>query len=168
VPAGGAVSQINLTCSISGQLTIRDGMRPVSFSSSTPTGCLDVAGYSYGGTNKVLAFTSDGSLQVLEAPSYGQPLDDPFVPDLPFTGQQVHVGYDYRYNEHGDDLPRPPTVCFHGIHGGYSATTRWSSCIQSTCASGITEWNGGSPSTVSFACSLHEGVELCPCAAGAP
>jgi hypothetical protein len=167
VPAGGAVSQINLTCSIAGQLTVRDGMRPVSFSETSPTGCLDVAGYSYGGTNKVLAFTSDGHLQVLESPSYGEPLGAPFVPDLSHEGDQIHVGYDYRYNERGDDLPAPPSVSFQGIYGGYPATTRWNACVQATCASGITQWVGGSPSTTLFTASLHVGVELCPCPTGA-
>jgi hypothetical protein len=153
---------------MAGQLVVRDGMAPVVFSTASPAGCLDVAGYTYGGSAKVLAFTSDGQLQVLDTPSYGEPLGEPFVPDLSYDGDQIHVGYDYRYNEHGDELPDPPSVCFQGIHGGYPVTTRWNACVQATCSSGITEWSGGSPATTSFACSLHEGIELCPCVAGAP
>jgi hypothetical protein len=168
VPAGGAIAQVNLTCSVSGQLTVRDGMQPVSFASSTPSGCLDVAGYSYGGANKVIALTSAGHLEVLESPSYGQPLDSAFVPDLPYEGSEVHVGYDYRYNERGDVLPDPPLVCFNGIYGGYAATAHWPACVQKTCASGITEWSGGTPSTTSFSCALHMGIELCSCITGAP
>ena len=166
VPPGGAVSQINLTCSVSGQLTVRDGMQPVSFTETSPTGCLDVAGYSYGGATKVLAFTSDGALRVLSAPSYGEPLDLPFVPDLTYEGSQTHVGYDYRYNERGDQLPPSPSQLFNGVYGGYATTQNWPVCIQQACTSGITEWNGGAPGTSSFAAVLNYGEELCPCQEG--
>lgn len=163
VPPGGAVSQVNLSCSVAGQLTIRDGMRPVQFASESPANCIDVAGYSFGGAAKALAFTEDGQLHVLDNPAYGPELGAPFVPDLPYTGSQVNVGYDYRYNEGGDVIPDGDDTSYSGIYGGYPTTTRWPSCVQASCASGITVWQGGGAATTTWTATLHYGTELCVC-----
>lgn len=168
VPAGAAVSQVNLTCLTAGQLTVRDGMRAVQFGGQpAPDNCVDLASYQFGNQVSVLAFDASGHLSVLTAPGYGPALGSPFAPDLPYDPGQIHVGYDYRYNEGGDIVPAPPTRCLTGVYGGYVATTVWTSCVLGGlpsssvygCPGGVSGITGGSPAQV-YDCN---DVVLCAC-----
>lgn len=164
IPAGGAVGQINLTCSTMGQLTVRDGMRPVAFANGTAASCLDVAGYSHNGQHKVLVFDSSGLLSVLDAPEYGTASGAPYHPPLSWTGTETNVGYDYRWNDDNGNA-YPPSQLYDGIFGGYPSTTSWPGHVNAneycggTC---VDSWNGGTPYTTDYPDALQYGRDICP------
>ena len=165
VPPGGAVTQVNLTCSTMGQLTVRNGMRIVAFNDGAPSNCLDVAGYAHNGQNKVLLFDASGMLSVLSVPAYGTARSAPYLPPLPFTGDQINVGYDYRWNDEVGE-PVPEGQMFNGIFGGYVSTATWPGCVDAMnyCGGGrVDDWHGGDPHTTTFPAVLQYGRDICPC-----
>ena len=124
VPPGAAVTQINLTCSYMGQLTVRDGMQPLRFSNGSVSQCVDVSAYSYQGLSKLLVLDETGQLQVLDAVDRDSPLGEPYLPSLPYAGDEIHVGYDYRWNEGGEAVV-DGTLYYAAIWGGRAGTRSW-------------------------------------------
>lgn len=163
VPPGAAVSQINLTCSFMGQLTVRDGMQPLKFTESSPTQCVDVGAYSYNGVPKLLVLDESGNLEVLDAPDRADPLGAPLIPSLPYDGDQIHVGYDYRWNENGDDVT-DGTTYFDTIFGGYAGTRSWPGSINANahCGGGRVQGYFGGRSDSVYTPSLRYVVDICP------
>lgn len=151
IPPGAAVTQINLTCSYMGQLTVRDGMQPVKFAAGTVERCVDVSAYSYQGQDKLLVLDETGSLSVLDAPDRDDPLGNPYLPPLPHTGNQINVGYDYRWNEDGDDVV-DNTMYFAAIWGGRAGTKTWPAVANANatyCGGGkVQVFRGGRANTV--------------------
>jgi hypothetical protein len=163
VPAGAAVSQINLTCSFMGQLTVRDGMQPLKFAEGSVTQCVDVGSYSYQGVPKLLVLDEAGGLSVLDAPDRDAPLGAPYLPSLPFSGDQIHVGYDYRWNENGDDVV-DGTKYFDTIFGGYAGTKTWPGSVNANASCGgttVTHYFGGRANSV-YTPSLRYQIDICP------
>lgn len=71
LPAGGAVEQINAQSAIPGQLTIRGGMKAVTFTGTVTGELLELWGYSpgAGASDKIFAFTDQGEPVVLTNPT---------------------------------------------------------------------------------------------------
>ena len=163
VPPGAAVAQINLTCSLMGQLTVRDGMQPVKFAAGSVSQCVDVGSYSHNGVPKLLVLDETGALSVLDAPDRGEPLGAPVIPSLPFKGDEIHVGYDYRWNENGDDIIGGD-VYFDTLFGGRAGTKSWPAHLtaNSACGGGrVTHFVGGRANSV-YTPSLRYQIDLCP------
>lgn len=71
LPAGGAVEQINAQSAIPGQLSVRGGMKNVSFSTTPAGALLELWGYSpgSGASAKVFAFNDLGYVTVFNNPT---------------------------------------------------------------------------------------------------
>lgn len=91
IPPGAAVEQVNLTTHVPGQLTSRNGMRPVAFSSPASAGeVLDLYPYVTSAGTVLVALNASGEVVALQAPAYGTELSLPLDPTLsPASGEVV-------------------------------------------------------------------------------
>jgi hypothetical protein len=102
IPPGAAVEQLNLATNIPGQLTSRNGMRPVAFSSPAEVPeVLDLYPYATSSGVILVALKANGEVIALQSPAYGTALSSPLDPELsPSSGQVVssYTGKFYDYN----------------------------------------------------------------------
>ena len=98
----------------------------------------------------------------LDAPQ-DAPLGAPYLPSLPFSGDQIHVGYDYRWNENGDDVVNDTTY-FDTIFGGYAGTKTWPGSVNANASCGgttVTHYFGGRANSI-YTPSLRYQIDICP------
>lgn len=71
LPAGGAVEQVNAQSAVPGQLSVRGGMKNVTFTGTVSGQLLEIWGYSPGSgeSEKIFAFTDQGYPLVLTNPT---------------------------------------------------------------------------------------------------
>ncbi len=104
LPPGGAVEQTNLVTSTPGQLTSRDGMRPVSFTAAAPE-IRDCYPYVFSNSVRLLALNASGQIVVLTTPAYGTELSSPLDPSLSPTANQVQSSYTGDFYDHAGEPP---------------------------------------------------------------
>lgn len=110
IPPGAAVEQTNLTCSIPGQLTSRNGMRPVAFINPTED-IVDCFPQEYEGKVRLLVLTTSGVMYALKTPAYGDSVhcQNDFYFTLP--SGQTGTSYTQRFavGPIAESSPTPPS-----------------------------------------------------------
>lgn len=108
LPPGAAVSQVNLTTSVPGQLTTRGGMLPIRFA-TRPYQLVDIYPYEKNGRTFIIGLTVEGYLVSMHSPAEGEDAV-PIEPDLSVVGGEVRTSYTYRYVDgtYGDVEDFPP------------------------------------------------------------
>lgn len=104
IPDGAAVEQTNLVTSTPGQLTSRNGMRPVSASPST-TDIRDCYPYVFSNSVRLLVLNASGQIVSLSAPAYGSALSSPLNPTLSPSSGQVQSSYIGKFYDHAGEPP---------------------------------------------------------------
>jgi hypothetical protein len=135
LPAGAAVDQVNLSLTIPGQLTTRDGMRRVA-STVAASDVLDCFPYESGGNTVLLALTASGGLVALPSPAYGPETPAPSEPPLTLTSSQTGTTYTQRFiagqaSETAPPAPPPPAYVGE-LFGGLASTTSWDRLLMDT------------------------------------
>lgn len=106
IPPGAAVEQVNLTTNIPGQLTSRNGMRPVAFSAPAQVPEVrDLYPYVTSSGTVLLALKANGDVVALEAPAYGAELSSPLNPTLTPTTGQVASSYTGKFYDFNQEPP---------------------------------------------------------------
>jgi hypothetical protein len=140
LPAGAAVDQVNLSLTIPGQLTTRDGMRRVA-STVAASDVLDCFPYESGGNTVLLALTASGELVALPSPAYGPETPAPSEPPLTLTSGQTGTTYTQRFvagQTTEPPPPQPPAADYVGeLFGGSSSTASWTRLLT-----GNANWRG--------------------------
>jgi hypothetical protein len=137
LPPGAAVEQVNLNCSVPGQLQTRNGMRPLAVTPEDRTSIVHCHAVQLPSGPAVIAQRADGTVVVLggiapaAAPSVG------FDPQLSVTSGQIATSYTHRYvdgrygaaQESPEPAPQNPLV--EALDGGESDTTAWPFTVDS-------------------------------------
>lgn len=106
LPPGAAVEQLNLATNIPGQLTSRNGMRPVAFSApEVIPETRDLYPYVTSTGTILLALNGNGEVVALQAPSYGAALTVPHEPALSPTSGQVVSSYTGKFYDFSQEPP---------------------------------------------------------------
>jgi len=137
LPPGAAVEQVNLNCSIPGQLQSRGGMRPLAVSPEDRSSIVHCHAVQLPSGTAVIAQRVDGTVIVLggiapaAAPSVG------FEPQLSVASGQIATSYTHRYadgrygaaQDAPEPQPRNPLV--EALDGGESDTAEWPFVVDS-------------------------------------
>jgi hypothetical protein len=104
IPPGAAVEQTNIVTSTPGQLTSRNGMRPVSFNATAPE-IRDCHPYAFSNSVRLLVLNPDGEIVAMTAPAYGTALTAPLDPTLSPSSGQVQSSYTGEFYDHAGEPP---------------------------------------------------------------
>lgn len=156
IPHGAAVEQVNLSSSIPGQLTVRNGMRKVIGMSEVQS-ALDCFAFDFGGTSVIVAMLPDGALVPCESPHYAPA---PSMPNEPVFGiQSGHTGVTYTNRfvtgPASEAVPQPPADSPYrsSVGGGGASTNTWEGTVAAgTNVSSATTraYKGGNSATPEF------------------
>jgi hypothetical protein len=156
LPAGAAVEQLNLSLTIPGQLTTRDGMRAIACTVPADD-ILDCYPYESNGQTILIALTASGALVALPSPAYGVQAPQPSEPLLTLTQGQTGVTYTNRFvvGAITEAPPSPPAADLYVdvINGGTTNTASWPYVLTAGTASSDVRGLGidaGNASTASF------------------